>query len=424
MGRCPNCKQCPVCESVLAISELSAEGNNVTLHYKCGYCTWSSDESGIVATLRKESKDAAQVASDELKKLVDSKLKEMERETEELFTNMVRVWGEKAKEAERRKRLGDILHVGRKKTATPEAWSIEALELSLKKKKEDAVKDASTSVGGLQVHEIEEEPMFSPDPRVDPWKGDVLTSGLSSSNLLLPLGIPLRPKKSRRCRAELAQGRPGILIKPKLNPLEGDSSLRTNHGQWFKKDSGAIHVIPKVQIVRYEKNEENKMAFLLLVQNPTLGLLRFRFNKSEYKFTGLEGKGLILDFMNHERVDAVSGPLDIPLSPDIYELDSVEDAFLELGKSQNNTPKPVEDWNGAEVLSSAGDKPSMKFLSKEKDKAWFELTAPVDALGEDEAEDTRRAVSLQLQIEVGNGSWETSLVQAKTNVEKDFVSFD
>jgi hypothetical protein len=52
---------------------------------------------------------------------------------------------------------------------------------------------------------------------------------------LLPLSIPLRVRTSRRCRAELAEGRPGILVKPKLNPLEGDSSLRTGHGQWWKK---------------------------------------------------------------------------------------------------------------------------------------------------------------------------------------------
>jgi hypothetical protein len=42
---------------------------------------------------------------------------------------------------------------------------------------------------------------------------------------LLPLPIPLRVRTSRRCRAELAEGRPGILLKPKLNPLEGDTSL-------------------------------------------------------------------------------------------------------------------------------------------------------------------------------------------------------
>jgi hypothetical protein len=52
---------------------------------------------------------------------------------------------------------------------------------------------------------------------------------------LLPLSIPLMLRQSRRCREELADGRPGILLKPKLNPLEGDSSLPTGHGQWFRK---------------------------------------------------------------------------------------------------------------------------------------------------------------------------------------------
>jgi hypothetical protein len=35
---------------------------------------------------------------------------------------------------------------------------------------------------------------------------------------------------------ELSKGKPGILIKSKINPLDGDTtSSRTGHGQWWKK---------------------------------------------------------------------------------------------------------------------------------------------------------------------------------------------
>jgi hypothetical protein len=72
---------------------------------------------------------------------------------------------------------------------------------------------------------------------------------------LRPLRKPLLTKRSRRCRKDVDAGpfqhpnpvlghksecltprvdtgRPGILLKPKFNPLEGDSSMRSNLGQW------------------------------------------------------------------------------------------------------------------------------------------------------------------------------------------------
>jgi len=122
----------------------------------------------------------------------------------------------------------------------PEGWSIDALEDSLLDRKKLVSAALSETVGGQDL-------MFASllvDQNLDEsLEGRSIASLLlqgdgappTSLASLLPLPIPLRPRKSRRCRAELKEGRPGILLKPKLNPLEGDSSLRTGHSQWWKK---------------------------------------------------------------------------------------------------------------------------------------------------------------------------------------------
>lgn len=128
------------------------------------------------------------------------------------------------------------------------AWSVDSLEASMKQKMEALNGDFATklqfpvqrvsldddsdgdkklvvmdeSMNGISHAAIQLQVLNRPDP-------------IRSRSEMLPLPIPLRPRNSRRCRAELALGRPGILLKPKLNPLEGDSSLRSGHGQWFKK---------------------------------------------------------------------------------------------------------------------------------------------------------------------------------------------
>ena len=47
-------------------------------------------------------------------------------------------------------------------------------------------------------------------------------------------------------------GRPGILLKPKVNPLEGDSSMRSNVGKWWQKDSSAISVLPSISLIHHQ----------------------------------------------------------------------------------------------------------------------------------------------------------------------------
>ncbi len=113
-----------------------------------------------------------------------------------------------------------------------------------------------------------------------------------------PIPRPFHIRYSLRSKKDvLIHHRPGIVLKPKLNPLDGDSS--TSHssaviGQWYRKDSSAVYTIPQVQVTRkygydgattnaatQETTSPTKHFFSLQVTNPTLGPIRFRLLLSQ-----------------------------------------------------------------------------------------------------------------------------------------------
>jgi hypothetical protein len=130
-------------------------------------------------------------------------------------------------------------------------WSIATLEKSQHVRHKTMESSITQPIGGkgltlVSLDEGEKKPLYHPSLQglsaetiLSQEVGGTLEASIET---LLPLSIPLRSRKSRRCRAELAESRPGILVKPKLNPLEGDSSLRTGHGQWWKKVRYQIYV--------------------------------------------------------------------------------------------------------------------------------------------------------------------------------------
>lgn len=85
---------------------------------------------------------------------------------------------------------------------------------------------------------------------------------------LRPLRKPLLTKRSRRCLRDVAAGRPGILLKPKLNPLEGDSSLRAHVGKWWQKDASAVHFLPQAVVLAHSYQPHTGGRFLLRLTNP------------------------------------------------------------------------------------------------------------------------------------------------------------
>jgi hypothetical protein len=274
-------------------------------------------------------------------------------------------------------------------------WSVQSLEESIQTRQE---KKPATVVGNQPLVFIDTEQALDESLAACATPTTLLlqsSATTGSRSQLLPLPMPLRPRLSRRCRAELKEGRPGILVKPKLNPLEGDSSLRSGHGQWWKKDSSAIQVVPRLTIV---KKAETSM--LVKVTNPTLGVVNLRLGASS--LLASESANIVVDSVSGRTMDIVIVAPN-PMEPtSIATLQPVEDIFLDMNVAK--TPDAVMSF------ASTG---TTRLVTSQADVAWFEVAG---GLG---------AVPISLQVQVGDGSWESSLIKKQTNGdEPDFCNFD
>lgn len=467
-GYCPRatCRSCPLCLAALAIAVgpvREAEGDGDVCYYSCGHCRWTSVACRVIGPAPSSAspgKEELRVATDGLGAVYKERLAEISKGAPGLtsvgphkaYTTLQNEWAALAEEERglssstiRRSGSGSALRIG----DGPEGWSVESLEKSLEKQRAEAsIKLSSALVNGLKLDRLtiqnlsekDNSPSITSRLTVDQARlQSVLGPGTAMAaarlpDSVLPLPIPLRARKSRRCRAELAAGRTGILVKPKLNPLEGDSSLRSGHGQWWKKDSSAIHVVPRVRIVHHGRGvisasgsggSRIRHALLLSVSNPTLGMIRTRLIGAE-RDDYISLQNVLLDPLLRNRVNArmICGTSTLVLS-DMVELEPVEDAFLGMGKGQSHDPKEVEGWDADEVLNvEAGQEDSssvgcsFRTVAVNKDTAWIELLVTEDEdtvspSGSEVHSSDYIATPVTLQIEVGNGSWENSLIKPK-----------
>lgn len=67
---------------------------------------------------------------------------------------------------------------------------------------------------------------------------------------LCPVRVRLRSKRTLRCRRDAEMSKMSILLQPRLLPLDGDSSMKIHKGNFFSKDSSAVHMHPCVVITR------------------------------------------------------------------------------------------------------------------------------------------------------------------------------
>jgi dynactin 4 len=258
LGFCPKstCQRCPICVSVIVSVTVAAD--NLCL-YQCGQCEWTSRECDLTVPIegppgKLELTRAAEDLGDELRRRREQGTSN--KMLDDYFSQLMGAWEAHSRSSEYQK---PSLRVGSFKDPASLCWSVEALEASRESKRNqhyekitDALEQKDTVDDGFAAR----RPLLDSDTELPEMNQSmsslsiksVLWQALASPNIVerrqqcLPLPIPLRVRRSWRCRAELAQGRPGILLKPKLNPLEGDSSLRSGHGQWWKKDSSKYKV--------------------------------------------------------------------------------------------------------------------------------------------------------------------------------------
>jgi hypothetical protein len=217
-----------------------------------------------------------------------------------------------------------------------------------------------------------------------------------------------------------------------------------------------VHVIPRVRVVKHAALVENrKQAFLLKVTNPTLGTIRLRFSPSTYQGeqltdtsaadqqkTTLILSDLLVDTFTdeHSHVEINCNAFASLEPTQEVELLSAEDSFIEFGGKSKEIPYEVLKWDPTQVEATAAAASNgnavMQLVAQSASTAWFELVVPViptttPSSNANDATTTASAVvspavALALQIEVGNGSWQSSLVQPKQQEgdAKDWVTFD
>lgn len=170
-----------------------------------------------------------------------------------------------------------------------------------------------------------------------------------------------------------------------------------------------------------------RSAFLLKVTNPTLGPVRLRFAASAYEGElGWDTNDPPETNINHLLVDELTQTLlDINLDTNVLrdlattetvELLSSEDSFIEFGGKARETPPEIREWTAPEDVV---DKSAIRLVASSSSTAWFELLT----FGLESTDGQYPAIPIALEVEVGNGSWESSLIPQQQN-ENDFVSFD
>ena len=190
--------------------------------------------------------------------------------------------------------------------------------------------------------------------------------------------------------------------------------------------------------VSIHASDETKHAFLLKVTNPTLGSIRMRLAASDYAgepvwdepvILSSHLQNLLVDPFTDQHINAqVMLQAVQSLDPtEICELQPAEDSFLELGKVADEIPEAVAKWDAGEILfnskvSANGTAASLRLIASKNSMAWFELVVLEGNL----AQGVDSAVSLSMDVEVGNGSWDSSLVRPEQleQDKKDMVSFD
>lgn len=223
-GVCPRaqCRLCPVCVEPLTMNAFVSDDETRTRAkcvYQCNYCRWISLECDIVGSVEFSNADevtidagmVSKLSSDLTERMIQ---REIDIENKLIFDSLARDWGKISYISSKSKIIGTGGILTNK--SFKKAWSVEQLETALAEKTKvlrSPVMEYLSHVSKLESHQFPNE----------------------SQQHAIPLRMPLRSKKSRRCKLELVNGRPGILVKAKVNPLEGDSSLRSGHGQWWKK---------------------------------------------------------------------------------------------------------------------------------------------------------------------------------------------
>ncbi|KAL3667979.1 hypothetical protein V7S43_006855 [Phytophthora oleae] len=151
---------------------------------------------------------------------------------------------------------------------------------------------------------------------------------------LFPSRPLLRVKRTWRCVESIERGTAGILVKPQISPMSGDSSLPVS-ASWFKKANLAAQYVPVVTFQRlpYHVEGTGNVECVLLVENPLDDAIRITFRpvpaSSDASDESPENGQVVL----HDLSPIIVGPYEDPNLADAFVDD--EPPFGANGEEHN-----------------------------------------------------------------------------------------
>ncbi|TMW56309.1 hypothetical protein Poli38472_008957 [Pythium oligandrum] len=136
-----------------------------------------------------------------------------------------------------------------------------------------------------------------------------------SAERLFPHRPLLRVKRTWRCVESIQRGSAGILVKPQISPMSGDSSLPIP-ASWFKKANLGVHFVPIItfQKLPHPTSESSEhLECVLLVENPLDDPVQIICRAAEDSTNEAQSQALLED--------------QTPILLGAYEDPSIADAF-------------------------------------------------------------------------------------------------
>lgn len=232
-----------------------------------------------------------------------------------------------------------------------------------------------------------------------------------------------------------------------MNPLDGDSSLRNGigQGQWWKKDSSAIHTIPKLTIWKQFYNKETAQhALLIQISNPKLEPITFKIHTNFSSIGGDDYTTCSAAFpSSYNNLVLNSFPLEVVRSRVIVSTAATtkttmktmsldpKDSFLEFGTNSDasrnnivNMKKTLKNWETTIDWSNDDNENEKscdcKFIFQHHDIAYVQYLVRDKENDTNQNQPQEENVSTPFVLEVGDGSWD---LKEEEGHDKNFVSY-
>lgn len=422
-NKCPQnvtCQQCPLCLAAVTPTVKMTLSDSRVYYYHCNVCQWHSQHSCSVSTDSLSTTASTSTTARDLATLAVALERARDHndnqndprgsyaaDVQAHFASCVQAWS-----------TMDSLKRGRQLSAsTPTTIATPPSIVPLTMQDTDITTDTllpcSVSDGALSTIAWQMQPCVVRRRQHD--------RNVALSSKLLPLPTTLRFRWSLRSVPELEESRPGILVKPKLNPLEGDSSLRTGHTQWWKKDASALHVVPNMEVVGHGMSRPSELAVLVRLTNPTLTSLAVRLvvphaileAKNAQPTNTRTFPDVLLDrfsqIQSHVQIHCDSAQHSSDGGAQLNDgtdagpivLTSAEDAFLALGTSMT-LPAAVAEWNpekAAASMPTTATSARASLVAHDQATMWYQVCWPESLVQASETGLSTAAMAIPLTLQ-------------------------